>query len=130
MGRNLLLGAAGAIVALLSGTGVVAAGEAGAARPAQAAAPGVVKGKGAYDQWCFGCHGPLPGTGMFPPAGTYSLQQRYGGKLPAVLVERSDLQPELIRLVVRKGVGIMPPTRKTEVTDEDLEGIIAYLTWK
>jgi hypothetical protein len=24
----------------------------------------------------------------------------------------------------------MPPTRKTEVTDEDLEGIIAYLTHK
>jgi mono/diheme cytochrome c family protein len=116
MGRHLLGVATGTVMALVSGTSVVAA------------EPGVVKGKGAYDQWCLGCHGPLPGTGMFPPAGTYSLQQRYGGKLPAVLVERSDLQPELIRLVVRQGVGIMPPTRKTEVTDEDLEAIVAYLT--
>jgi hypothetical protein len=65
---------------------------------------------------------------MFPPAGSYRLQLRYKGSVPAALEDRSDLTPELIRVVVRKGTAIMPPTRKTEVPDPDLEALIAYLT--
>lgn len=86
-----------------------------------------VAGPRAYEQWCLGCHGPMPGVGMFPPAGTYTLEQRYQGRLPAVLAERSDLNEALIRLVVRQGIGNMPPTRKTEVTEEDLRAIVAFL---
>jgi hypothetical protein len=42
--------------------------------------------------------------------------------------ERTDLQPAAIRLLVRRGINVMPPTRRTEVTDQDLEDIITYLT--
>jgi mono/diheme cytochrome c family protein len=90
----------------------------------------MARGKATFDLWCAGCHGPMPGTGMFPPAGTYRLQQRYKGAVPAVLEERVDLTPELIRTVVRRGVGVMPPTRKTEVTDADLDALVAYLVQK
>ena len=66
--------------------------------------------------------------GRFPPAGSYRLQQRYKDTKPALLEERSDLTPELIRAVVRHGLPIMPPLRKTEVTDADLDAVIAHLT--
>jgi hypothetical protein len=66
--------------------------------------------------------------GRFPPAGTSILQQRYQNKVPAVLEERTDLKPEFIRVVVRQGVALMPALRKTEVTDVQLDALIAYLT--
>jgi hypothetical protein len=47
--------------------------------------------------------------------------------LPAVLEQRTDLVPDYIRAVVRGGLFGMPITRKTEISDADLEDIIAYL---
>jgi (+)-pinoresinol hydroxylase len=88
----------------------------------------LAQGKAVFAQWCAGCHGPLPGMGRFPPAGTYRLQQRYKDAKPAMLEDRIDLTPALIRAVVRQGLPIMPPVRKTEVTDADLNAVIAYLT--
>jgi len=88
----------------------------------------LLHGKVVFDQWCLGCHGPMPGFGRFPPAGSYRLQQRYKGTKPAMLEDRADLTPALIRTVVRQGLPIMPPLRKTEVTDEDLDAVIAHLT--
>lgn len=70
----------------------------------------------------------IAGPYGFPPAGTNRLQQRYQGAIPAALEERTDLKPDLIRTVVRTGLPIMPPLRKTEVTDADLDAVIAYLT--
>ena len=94
-----------------------------------ATAPGTLaQGKAVFAQWCAGCHGPLPGMGRFPPAGSYRLQQRYGDTKPATLEDRSDLTPALIRAVVRVGLPIMPPLRKTEVNDAELDALIAYLT--
>ena len=90
----------------------------------------VAQGKAVFAQWCAGCHGPLPGMGRFPPAGTFRLQQRYKDTRPATLEDRVDLAPELIRTVVRQGLPIMPPVRKTEVTDAELDAVIAYLTQK
>jgi len=91
------------------------------------AAPDLAKGKALYELWCLDCHAPLTGMAMFPPAGSYRLQERYQGTKPAALADRSDLAPELIRTVVRQGMTIMPPTRKTEVTDAELDAIVAYL---
>jgi mono/diheme cytochrome c family protein len=88
------------------------------------------QGKAVFDQWCLGCHGPLPGMGRFPPAGTNRLQQRYKDAVPATLEDRADLTPDLIRTVVRQGMPIMPPLRKTEVTDAELDAVIAHLTQK
>jgi len=90
----------------------------------------LAQGKAVFAQWCAGCHGPLPGMGRFPPAGTFRLQQRYKDTRPATLEDRVDLAPELIRTVVRQGLPIMPPVRKTEVTDAELDAVIAYLTQK
>jgi (+)-pinoresinol hydroxylase len=87
-----------------------------------------VKGKAVFMRWCWGCHEPLPGHGIDPPAGTHTLQDRYKGALPAAIEERTDLKPDYIRTLVRHGVNIMPPLRKTEVTDQDLDDVIAYLT--
>ncbi len=76
-----------------------------------------------FQNSCAVCHGPMPER-----PGTRALAAKYKGAEPALLEQRKDLSPELIRLVVRKGVTVMPPFRKTEVTDADLDAIVAYLT--
>lgn len=101
--------------------------------PGELLAAGIADpGEAAYVQWCMGCHAPLPepgppGPGGFPPAGTAELQRRYQGRLPATLTDRTDLTPAAIRSVVRSGRGIMPPTRKSEMTDEELDALTAWL---
>ena len=60
--------------------------------------------------------------------GTTALQAKYGGKVPALLDDRTDLTPAAVRFFVRRGVSIMPFFRKTEVSDADLDAIAAYFT--
>jgi mono/diheme cytochrome c family protein len=96
----------------------------------KSAAPDADRGKAVYDLWCLGCHAPLTGLGMFPPAGSYRLQERYKGAVPAALRDRSDLTAEFIRVTVRRGMNMMPATRKTEVTDAELDAVITYLVQK
>jgi len=74
-----------------------------------------------YDKWCFPCHG----TGLGKP-GTEALAAR--GQKPAVLEERTDLTGPAIKQFVRHGVSYMPMFRKTEVSDAELDAIVAYLT--
>jgi mono/diheme cytochrome c family protein len=81
-------------------------------------------GETVFDKWCLPCHGSAM-NGTLP--GTLSLALKYQGSLPAVLTERKDLAPEFIRTVVRKGLYGMPMSRKTEISDQDLEDIIAFL---
>jgi mono/diheme cytochrome c family protein len=81
----------------------------------------IQKGHQVYDKWCFPCHG----TGAGKP-GTASLTAR--GQKPAVLEERTDLTPIVIKGFVRHGVLFMPMFRKTEISDADLDAIAAYLT--
>jgi mono/diheme cytochrome c family protein len=90
---------------------------------AQQAPASTDKGREVYEYWCATCHGR---GNRFP--GTNALQAKYGGKVPAVLDERTDLTPAAIRLFVRRGTSIMPFFRKTEVSDADLDAIGAYLT--
>ena len=54
--------------------------------------------------------------------------ERYTTDLAAALTQRTDLKAAYIRLTVRQGRNIMPRTRKTEVSDSDLDAIVAYLT--
>lgn len=129
MGSKSLAICAATLAALLQGSPAIAFAAGSQATEATRSENSTrTSGKDSYDQWCLGCHGPLPGQGMFPPAGTFRLQQRYQGRLPAVLTDRTDLQPEAIRLLVRRGINVMPPTRRTEVTDQELDAIITYLT--
>jgi mono/diheme cytochrome c family protein len=116
MANNHCVSITGAMALVVLGTSAVAAAD-------------LAKGKALYDLWCHDCHAPLTGMAMFPPAGSYRLQERYQGTKPAALTERTDLDPDLVRAVVRQGLTIMPPTRKTEVTDAELDAIIAYL-WR
>ena len=60
--------------------------------------------------------------------GTQALAARYRGELPAALEERTDLQAVYIRTVVRNGYVSMPFFRPTELSDEDLDALVAYLT--
>lgn len=92
---------------------------------------GAANGKLVFDKWCAPCHGTaVTHDGLFgggPLPGTAALQVKYGGALPAVLEERTDLAGEYVRAVVRGGLFGMPISRKTEISDRDLADVIAYL---
>jgi mono/diheme cytochrome c family protein len=85
-------------------------------------------GKQVFAHWCAPCHGAGRGDDGAPMLpGTHALTLKYRGQKPGLLEERTDLPPELIKAFVRTGVASMPPFRKTEVSDADLEAIAAYL---
>jgi len=96
------------------------AGSGAAAEPAS-----VAMGAAVYNRWCVHCHSSGRGN-----PGTESLQVKYAGKLPAVLLDRTDLAPEVVARFVRTGVLSMPPFRKTEITDAELAAVAAYITQK
>ena len=87
--------------------------------------PGQPKGYVQFQNYCAVCHGP----GSEKP-GTRALRAKYGTRLPALLEERTDLAPQYVKLIVRQGVSVMPPVRKTELSDADLDAIAIYLTQK
>ncbi len=85
----------------------------------------VTRGDEVFQYWCAACHAPGP---RHP--GTQALDVLYKGVKPAALEERTDLVPELTRTFVRNGVSVMPPFRKTEISDADLAALAAYLAPK
>ena len=86
---------------------------------AQAAEP---SGQAVYEHWCAPCHAPGPGH-----PGTQSLQLKYNGKTPAVLLDRTDLSAQAVAAFVRQGVLLMAPFRKTEISDAELAALTAYV---
>jgi mono/diheme cytochrome c family protein len=82
----------------------------------------LASGQAVYERWCAPCHAPGPGH-----PGTQSLQLKYGGKMPPVLLDRTDLSPQIVATFVRKGVLLMAPFRKTEITDAELAALAAYV---
>ena len=80
------------------------------------------QGKQLYGRTCIYCHGP----GLWA---TNRIAKRLD-KDHALLENRTDLSPDGIRAIVRSGVGSMPPLRKTELSDADVDAIAAYLTRK
>lgn len=102
---------------------------------ASLADPLVARGREVFHARCIACHGAIPeqmfGALFLPPMpGTQALQTRYRGEIPAELERRTDLMPALIESVVRKGLNSMPPFRPTEVSNDDLAALVAYLTRK
>jgi mono/diheme cytochrome c family protein len=88
-------------------------------------------GRTLYEYWCATCHGPgIGNNGAQHLPGTDALRVKYQGALPALLAERTDMTPELIKFYVRQGITIMPFFRKTEIDDAELDSIAAYLTRK
>jgi mono/diheme cytochrome c family protein len=105
---------------------------ASAAQAAWSAAPPdaatIASGKGLFSRLCAPCHGADHSDGgraMLP--GTDALRIKYRGTLPALIEQRKDLTPEIIRTYVRKGTFSMPPFRKTEISDEQIGQIGAYI---
>ena len=93
-------------------------------------APLIRRGKALFDGHCRTCHAAVSSParrGLVP--GTYALEQRYQGKLPAALEQRTDLSAERVKAVVRRGGGgFMPPLRPTELSNEELNAVAAYLS--
>ena len=82
------------------------------------------RGKAVYDQWCIICHGE---NDHASGGGTAALEFLYQGALPAKLEDRSDMTPELITELVRRGRFGMPNFRLTEISEQQLADMIAYL---
>jgi len=72
-----------------------------------------------YQDACATCHD----RGGF---GVRVLADRLGPE-NALIHVRNDLAPETIRAIVRNGMGAMPAMSKGEVSDSELDGIIAFL---
>ena len=118
---------AGAWLALAAGLLSVRGATLTAAPPQAppAAANQLARGKAVFDEWCAGCHSRGPRQ-----PGTQALQALHKGSKPAALEDRTDLVPKLTETFVRKGVSVMPPFRKTEITDAQLADLAAYLAPK
>lgn len=110
------------IPALMAGL-ALAVGPLSAAEEASSDDARITQGKAIYEYWCTPCHG----RGLGRP-GTVALEAKYDGAVPALLEERTDLTPEVVAYFVRNGVSIMPFFRKTEISDEELAALGAYLS--
>lgn len=79
-------------------------------------------GEQVFERWCVHCHGPQP-------AAPGRLQiERIRGEQYSLLTERSDLTPEYVIAIVRRGLAEMPSFRKTEISDSDLAVLVEFLT--
>ncbi|MGO9930774.1 MAG: c-type cytochrome [Steroidobacteraceae bacterium] len=94
----------------------------GAARAAEPSDP-YAAGRAVYTKWCAPCHDP----GVIHP-GTNALTAKYTGVKSGVLLEWTDLPPELVRHLVRNGISVMPQFRKTEISDADLDALAKFLS--
>jgi 4-cresol dehydrogenase (hydroxylating) len=92
---------------------------AGAAEPAKTPPDG----KKVFTQWCAPCHSR---EGFM--AGTLGLQAKYKGTLPAALEDRTDLTAPAVKAILRTGVGLMAPFRKTELSDAEVQAVGEYLS--
>lgn len=111
-------------IAVFAGTAALAAAFGTAAQDAAT----IERGRIVFEHYCAPCHGDGRGDDGAPMLpGTHALLLKYRGEKPGLLERRTDLSTELITTFVRNGVASMPPFRKTEVTDEDIAAIAAYL---
>ena len=97
------------------------------ALPAAAQVP-AIDGRRVFERTCAPCHGQGPGNdGSLMLPATAALDAKYHGQPPAALERRDDLEPEVLRALVRNGQGAMPSFRKTEITDPEIDAVAAYL---
>ena len=78
-------------------------------------------GQALFDLYCIACHGAGP-----EHPGTMRLQERLSED-QAPLLNRDNLQPEYVKLVVREGFKLMPPFRPSEITDAQLDLLTGYI---
>jgi mono/diheme cytochrome c family protein len=75
-----------------------------------------------FGKWCSDCHSTPTGSGSM------ALQRKYGGNPSAIIEQRSDLNADYVKQVVRHGISFMPSFRKTEISDAEVALLGAYLT--
>jgi len=105
------------LLSLASVTLALTMGVTSAAEPSLT--PQQQQGRHLYNHLCVYCHSP----GVW---GTNRLSKRMDEE-HAVLENRTELSAGAIQTIVRKGIGSMPPLRKSELSDSDLSAIAAYL---
>ena len=112
--------AATALLLMMMGAVLTAPGAVAEDIPKQFTAGRVV-----YDHWCAACHAP----GIMHP-GTHALMVKYPGgqRATGVITEWHDLPATYVGYMVRHGMSVMPPFRKTEITDAELTALAAYLS--
>ena len=111
---------------LLASAALAAAGSLSVA--AQSEDPRIAHGRQVFEHQCAPCHGRGPGddrSEMLP--GTAALAEKYESTRPAALELRDDLPAPVLELFVRRGAGAMPPFRPSELSDEDIAAIAAYI---
>ena len=99
-----------------------AAATAPAAPQVETATTPTRSGRELFNYWCLPCHGAGPGH-----AGTQRLARRLGAD-QSVLLQRHNLPAEYVQHVVRNGFQMMPPFRYTEISDQELQAIAAYVS--
>lgn len=123
------------VAALVLGAGLLAAA---AESPAGQQAPSPearrpearaqeARGKERYAYWCATCHAGDPREGGRYLPGTASLIAKYKGTKPGALEDRTDLSLPYIKMGIRRGSEGMPFFRKTEISDAEMDDIVAYL---
>jgi (+)-pinoresinol hydroxylase len=110
--RTRVIGALAAMVVALGSVAVPAQQPAAAARASDPT----------FEKWCSHCHR----SGIYM-AGTLGLQRKYNGSKPALLEQRDDLTVASVKAFVRHGSNSMPPFRKTEISDAELDTLARYL---
>jgi mono/diheme cytochrome c family protein len=100
-------------------------GGASAAAPADTVAARYGPGRAVYEKWCAACHDP----GIIHP-GTHALMTKYpnGGRASGAITAWTDLPASYVAFMVRHGMSVMPPFRKTEISNTDLSALAAYLS--
>jgi mono/diheme cytochrome c family protein len=88
-------------------------------------APHYAAGRAVYEKWCAACHDP----GIIHP-GTHALMTKYpgGGRSSGAITAWTDLPATYVTFMVRHGMSVMPPFRKTEIGDGELAALAAYLS--
>src|SRR5580693_6034277 len=117
MAAHPLIGSVAAGLLVLGGTSAVA--------PADTLAPRYAPGRAVYEKWCAACHDP----GIIHP-GTHALMTKYpgGNRASGSITAWTDLPATYVRFMVRHGMSVMPPFRKTEISDSELAALAAYLS--
>lgn len=82
----------------------------------------VPRGQQVFARWCWACHGP----GIDKP-GSNALMGKYQRPGPQALDQGQPIEPGMTRYFVRHGISVMPPFRKTEISDAELDDLAAYL---
>jgi mono/diheme cytochrome c family protein len=108
------------LLTLCATVSLLAATPSFAADPTPVLTPRQEQGRKLFNGSCVYCHGPNVW-------GTFTLGRRLGAD-HALLEKRTDLVGPYVKTVVRAGMGSMPPFRRTELSDADVDAIVDYLT--